>query len=118
MSFDMGNIGLMSGANMAMEQAKASMFNTPKPSADQSLDKIKESAQDFEAFFLSQMMEHMFSGIETDGMFGGGHAEKVYRSMLITEYGNNIAKNGGVGVADHVMNTMIEMQEQASNREI
>lgn len=74
----------------------------------------RETAQDFEAFFLSKMMETMFDGISTEGMFGGGHAEKIYRSLLINEYGKSMAKTGTVGVADVVMRSMLEAQEAAS----
>ena len=71
------------------------------------------AAEDFEAFFLSKMTETMFEGISTDGPFGGGHAEKVYRSLLINEYGKAMAKTGMVGVADYVMNSILQMQEAA-----
>lgn len=71
------------------------------------------AAEDFEAFFLSKMTETMFEGISTDGMFGGGHAEKVYRSLLINEYGKAMAKTGTVGVADYVMSSILQMQEAA-----
>ena len=64
-------------------------------SALQNKDSAKEAAQDFEAFFLSRMCESMFEGVSTEGIFGGGHAEKVYRSLLLNEYGKIMAQNGG-----------------------
>lgn len=73
--------------------------------------KIDEVAQDFEAQFISQMMENMFSTVETNSEFGGGQAEEVYRSLLVNEYGKLVARTGGVGVADHVKREMIRMQE-------
>ena len=75
------------------------------------LTKAEKAAEDFEAFFLSKTMESMFKGVSTDGMFGGGHAEEVYRSMLLDEYGKSMAKVGGIGVKDHVMRSVLEMQE-------
>ncbi len=80
-------------------------------SALQNKDSAKEAAQDFEAFFLSRMCESMFEGVSTEGIFGGGHAEKVYRSLLLNEYGKIMAQNGGIGVADYVMDAIIQMQE-------
>lgn len=56
----------------------------------------------------------MFEGISTDGMFGGGNGEKVFRSLLINEYGKAMAKTGTVGVADYVMKSILEMQEVQS----
>lgn len=80
------------------------------------LAQAKETAQDFEAFFMTRMMESMFDGISTDGMFGGGHAEKIYRSMLLNEYGKVMAKTGNIGISDSIMDTIIQMQEaQSSN---
>ncbi|MFR8205740.1 MAG: rod-binding protein [Alphaproteobacteria bacterium] len=61
------------------------------------------------------MMESMFEGISTDGMFGGGHAEKIYRSMLLDEYGKAMAKTGSIGVKDEVMRSILEMQEMETN---
>ena len=83
-------------------------------SALQNKDSAKEAAQDFEAFFLSRMCESMFEGVSTEGIFGGGHAEKVYRSLLLDEYGKAMAKTGTVGVADYVMKSILDMQEMES----
>ncbi len=82
------------------------------------IDKTKIAAQDFEAVFISQMLTHMFAGIETNGMFGGGNAEDIYRSMMVDEYGKMMAKNGGVGLGDHVMKEMIEMQSRLQSGEM
>ena len=78
------------------------------------MNKAKESAESFEAFFLTRMMESMFEGVSTEGMFGGGHAEKIYRSLLLDEYGKEMAKLGTVGVKDYVMQAILQMQESAS----
>lgn len=75
------------------------------------LNKLRDTAQDFEAVFLSQMLKPMFEGLETDGMFGGGQAEEMWRSLMVDEYGKSIAKSGGIGIADAVMSEMIRMQE-------
>jgi flagellar protein FlgJ len=74
--------------------------------------KTKAAAQDFEAVFISQMLTHMFEGIKTDGMFGGGNAEDIFRSMMVDEYGKMMSKNGGIGLSDSVMSEMIEMQSK------
>ena len=42
-----------------------------------------------------------------------GHAEKVYRSLLMNEYVKAMAKTGTVGVADYVMKSILEIQEAA-----
>jgi Rod binding domain-containing protein len=74
-------------------------------------EQIKEAAQDFEAFFLSQMLQPMFDTVQTDEMFGGGEGEDMWKSMMVDEYAKQIAKSGGVGVAEQVMQVMIQAQE-------
>jgi peptidoglycan hydrolase FlgJ len=68
--------------------------------------KLNAAAEDFEAVFLSQMLQHMFDGIEPDETFGGGHAEEVYQSFMVEEYGKIIARSGGIGMKDHVLRQM------------
>lgn len=73
--------------------------------------RIRAAAEDFESVFLSQMLEPMFQGIQTDGMFGGGSSEKIYRSVMLQEYGKALAQNGGVGIADAVEREVLRLQE-------
>lgn len=83
----------------------------PALSASGDADATARTAQDFEAFFLSQMFEHMFSGVEADPMFGGGQGEEVFRSMLFQEYGKAVAKQGGIGLSTMVQTEMLKLQE-------
>ncbi len=91
-------------------------INSTKPMID--MKKAEESAENFEAFFMTRMMESMFEGVATDGMFGGGHAEKIYRSLLLDEYGKEMAKVGSIGVKDYVMQAILQMQEASSDQNI
>jgi Rod binding domain-containing protein len=74
-------------------------------------DAARQAAVDFEAVFISQMLETMFQGVRTDGPFGGGHAEGVFRSLMLKEYGQTVARAGGVGVADAVYREILRLQE-------
>lgn len=71
----------------------------------------RKAAQEFEALFLAQMIEQMFAGVSTDGPFGGGQAEPIYRSMLVQEYGKILARSGGLGIADKVTREILSLQE-------
>lgn len=71
----------------------------------------RTAAEDFEAQFLAIYAESMFSGVKTDGPFGGGHGETVFRSMLLQEYGMEMARSGGVGIADQVYREILKLQE-------
>jgi peptidoglycan hydrolase FlgJ len=77
-------------------------------------DKAKETAQEFEAFFIGQFIETLTAGIATDGAFGGGQGEKIFRSMLSQEYAKSVAKVGGMGIADTVYQEIIKIQEEAN----
>lgn len=72
---------------------------------------IKATAQEFEAVFLSQMFSHMFAGLKSSGMFGGGSSEETYRAMMYQELGTTLSKAGGIGIADSVMRHMLKQQE-------
>lgn len=95
-----------SAQNPTPSQAQAS-GNVPR--ADSAA--ARAAAEEFEAVFLSQMIANMFSGIETDSMFGGGPAEDIYRAMMVQEYGKVLARTGGVGIADAVVREFLRVQE-------
>lgn len=77
------------------------------------VSKAEEAAQEFEAVFIAEMLKPMFEGIKHDGEFGGGKGEEVFHGMLVEEYGKLLAQTGGIGVADSVRDTMIQMQAEA-----
>ncbi len=88
----------------------------PSPAASGVRDAAgaRRVAEDFESFFLTQTLESMFAGLPTDGLFGGGSGESVYRSLLLQEYGKAAMRAGGVGVADSVQREILKLQEVPS----
>ncbi len=83
----------------------------PVPKID--MDRIDETAREFEAMFMSEMMKPMFESVPVNSQFGGGKGEEVFRSFLREEYGKNLAANGGLGIADLVKQQLIEMQSKS-----
>jgi len=81
----------------------------PKPSAD--VVAMRKTAEDFEAFFLSQMMQPMFAEPTAEEPFGGGPGEDMWKTLQVDEYGKAFARNGGVGIADSVFREMLKLQE-------
>ena len=73
--------------------------------------KIKASAEDFEAFFVTHAFEDMYGDLSSDPLFGGGEAENIFRSFLLQEYGKQVARTGGVGVSDMVQKQLLQLQE-------
>jgi peptidoglycan hydrolase FlgJ len=72
---------------------------------------VRQAAEQFESFFLSQSLESMFAGVDTNSLFGGGPGETVYRSLLLQEYGKIAARSGGFGIADAVQREILRTQE-------
>lgn len=103
----------MEATNPALQQSLfAYQTGTPAgPAKGLDMAKAREAAQDFEAVFLAQMVTHMFAGIKTNKMFGGGASEDIYRSMMAQEYGKTLAQAGGIGIADQVLREIMRIQE-------
>lgn len=74
-------------------------------------DRMRETAEAFEASFLSQMLKPMFEGLSTEAPFGGGEAEGTWRGFLVDAMARQTVKAGGVGLADQVVARMLKMQE-------
>ncbi|MBL8769740.1 MAG: rod-binding protein [Phenylobacterium sp.] len=84
---------------------------TPQQTAaDLAKSRAKDAAQKFEAQFLSTMFQQMFSGLKTDGPFGGGTGEEMFRSLMTEAMGKQVAKAGGIGLADTVQREILKLQ--------
>ncbi|MBE7637634.1 chemotactic signal-response protein chel [Sneathiella sp. P13V-1] len=90
-----------------------SLVKTQGPTGTKQNDlQARKTAEEFEAFFLSQVLNSMSAGIETDATFGGGESEKIFRSMLNDEYAKSMSRSGGgVGIADAVYREILALQE-------
>jgi Rod binding domain-containing protein len=64
-------------------------------------DETKESARKFEAMFLSQVVEEMIKTVDV-GDYGGGEAEEKWRSFLASAVADQIALQGGTGIAQTI----------------
>ncbi len=75
------------------------------------LEDARRVSEEFEAFFLSQVMQPMFANLGAEEPFGGGLAEDMWQSLMVDEYGKAMARAGGIGIADAVLRQIILMQE-------
>jgi Rod binding domain-containing protein len=89
----------------------------PRPAQTADVAEARRVGEEFEAMFLSKMLAPMFAGLRSDGPFGGGHGETMFRSLMIDEYGKRIAKAGGVGIADAVAREMLRLQENGHGQQ-
>ena len=46
-------------------------------------------------------------------MFGGGEGEAAWKPMMVTAIAKQMTANGGLGLAQPIMQQMIRMQEHA-----
>lgn len=75
---------------------------------------VENSAREFEAVFISQMFEQMWTGVSTDGPMGGGTGEQIFRSLMIQDIGRQMANQGGIGLADTVKRELLAIQERSA----
>ena len=98
-------------ANLAMSQGQGQSLSAPASDNNQDL---RKAAVQFTGVFMSQMFSHMFEGVGTDTMFGGGQGEEMFRSVLTDEYGKAAAKQNVGGMTDKIMHALIAQQEVRS----
>lgn len=71
---------------------------------------VAKTAEAFEAAFLSVMLKTMFEQVSTSAPFGGGPGEDAFKSFLTDAFAKQMAKGGGVGLADPVAREMLKLQ--------
>jgi flagellar protein FlgJ len=93
----------------AANNASAAARNVGRKPSRAEVEKV---AVEFEAMFLSSMLQPMFDKLKTgDGLFGGGNGEDMFRPMLVDEYAKSMAKSGQVGIAKSIRDQMLRLQE-------
>jgi peptidoglycan hydrolase FlgJ len=91
--------------------AVATPFASPPRAAG--ADAARRAAEDFEAMVIGELLKPMFQALDVDGLGGGGVGEQMFRPMLIDRYAGELAKTGGIGIADSVARELIRLQENA-----
>ena len=93
----------------AMTIAKSAPIGMPHKTNDPVA--AQKAAKEFEGVFISQFLGSMFEGISTDGPFGGGEGEQMFRSLMVDQYGKQIEAQGGFGLAKSVTAELLRTQE-------
>jgi Rod binding domain-containing protein len=109
----------MTDTNFALQAQTALMAGTgrpPKMAKGANMARMRETAEEFEAFYISQALQPMFENLTAAEPFGGGSDEGLWRSFQVQEYGKSIARAGGIGLADEIVRQMIQMQEQGQGQ--
>ena len=71
----------------------------------------RKTAEEFEAVFINELLSHMDQGQSTEGAFTGGESEGIYRSLFDDAVAKQLAKRGGIGIADNIYREILKMQE-------
>lgn len=82
----------------------------PKATKGQDPEKLKETAQQFEAIFIQQMFKEMRRTIPQDGLIPRGNADEVYTQMQDLEAAKITAQQGGIGLAELMMQQLMKDQ--------
>ena len=75
------------------------------------IQKIKQTAQDFEAVLLRQMMRELRNSVFSDSSKSGSNA--TYLSMADEQLANNMATQGGFGFGKAMAQQMIQQAQAA-----
>jgi Rod binding domain-containing protein len=78
---------------------------------DMSNAQMDKVAKDFESMFIGEMLQPMFGDTEGSDAFGSAESNDVYKGLLMDEYGKQITRAGGIGVADFVKKELLKLQE-------
>lgn len=68
---------------------------------------LREVSIRLEAAFLAEMLKSAGLG-KARGAFGGGAGEEQFSSILVARQAEEIARAGGVGLAEHFFRSMLE----------
>ena len=65
--------------------------------------RIRETAQEFEGVFIGMLLKAMRASVGSGGLFKNGMDTQAYRDMFDQEVGRQIAKGGGIGLAQLIL---------------
>ena len=97
------------GITGAITLAQSAQARPPQATANAAA--AQKAAKQYESIFISEFLGSMFSGISTDGPFGGGQGEAMFRSLMLDQYGKQMESRGGFGLSQAITRTLLSHQE-------
>ncbi|MGI6523921.1 MAG: rod-binding protein [Bdellovibrionota bacterium] len=79
--------------------------NLGKSSADDAAA-MEEAAEQFEAVFVQQMFNSMWSALPNGGLLSGSNEESLYRDMFNQAISEELAKSQPLGIKDVILKEM------------
>ncbi|MFQ6546879.1 rod-binding protein [Aestuariibius sp. 2305UL40-4] len=74
-----------------------------------SREDLLKASQALEAQFLAEMLKTADVGSVPD-LFGGGSGEEQFSSLLVDEQAKRLVDAGGIGLAEHLFNSLIRRE--------
>lgn len=102
---------MSSGLDITAAASLARLQPVAAPKAAANYAAASKAAKSFESVFIGEFLGQMFADIPTDGPFGGGPGEEMFRSLMTDQYAQQIEKNGGFGLAAPVTQQLLKYQE-------
>lgn len=94
-----------------MDPISPALTTTGRLTGPSQAETVRQQAVELEGVFLNTLVSQMFSGLKTDGDFGGGFAEETWRGLQSEQYARQLAENGGIGLADQIISELLRAQE-------
>ncbi len=88
------------------ESSKNILKNGPKSEHD-----LQKAAQDFEAVLLNMVIKAMWKTIPESGLFEKNNATQIYEGLMHSSLSEEMAKNGGMGIAKVLYQQLSREQE-------
>lgn len=82
---------------------------------DKEKAKLKEVCKDMEAVFLNLMLSKMRETVPKSKLMGDSSQEELFQSMLDSEMTKNLAKAGGMGLAD-MLYKQLTLEAEVKNK--
>lgn len=74
---------------------------------------IRQTSEQFEAYFIQQMMKTMRESIEKSELVDGGNMD-MYQDLMDKEVSLQMVKRGGMGLADMMERQMLRAQDMST----
>jgi flagellar protein FlgJ len=87
---------------------RAAIQSPPAPAVAKNIERLKQACEDFESIFVDFMLQQMRQTVPPNDLFGGGHAEQLYTSMMDSELAKSISRQRGLGLADQMYRQLID----------
>jgi Rod binding domain-containing protein len=77
-----------------------------------------QAAEGMEANFLKEMVRNMRKTVEESPEAKNNRGLQIFRGMLDDHYAEQTAKTQGIGLAEVIVNQVLEMQKQQERRPV